>query len=257
MREILSGFLSNDSTFGKLMTRLGIIIGANLMFVLFSLPVVTAGAALAALYHVMFKTLRGSGVLNPFRAFWTGFRTNFRQATLVWLLALAFAALAWADLRFLLHAGGAAALFRYPVYAVCVVSAVLLLYFFPTLAAFDASVPGLFRNAFFFLLKQPWKAVVIVFFDVFPLYLTYSDPQWGPLYAFIWFFFGFGAVTMLGAALLLPLFRPYLAQVDAEGDFILNENGEPVRAGEPAPAETGAPEKTEKEILEEMKKLGM
>ena len=163
MHEILSGFLSNDSRFGRLMTRLGIIIGANLMFVLFSLPVVTTGAAFAALYHVMLKTLRGSGVLNPFRAFWKGFRANFRQATIVWLLAMGFAALAWADIRFMLHAGGAAAFFRYGVYAVCVIAALLLLYYFPTLAAFDTTIPGLIRNSFFFLLKKPWKALSHLF----------------------------------------------------------------------------------------------
>ena len=255
MHEILSGFLSNDSRFGRLMTRLGIIIGANLMFVLFSLPVVTTGAAFAALYHVMLKTLRGSGVLNPFRAFWKGFRANFRQATIVWLIAMGFAALAWADIRFMLHAGGAVAIFRYCVYAVCVIATLLLLYYFPTLAAFDTTIPGLIRNSFFFLLKKPWKALVILFFDVFPLYLTYSDPQMAPLYAFLWFFFGFGAITMIGAALLLPEFQPYLDQVDAEGDFILDENGARVRSG--SRSERIGTGKTEKEILDEMKKLGM
>ena len=257
MREILSGFLSNDSKFGRLMTRLGIIIGANLMFVLFSLPVVTTGAAFTALYHVMFKTLRGSGVLNAFRAFWDGFRSNFKQATIVWLLAMGFAVLAWADIRFMLHTEGAVAFFRYGVYAACVIAALLLLYYFPTLAAFDTTIPGLIRNSFFFLLKKPWKALVILFFDVFPLYLTYSDPQMGPLYAFIWFFFGFGAITMIGAALLLPEFQPYLDQVDAEGDFILDKNGARVRAGAGVSFDRGAPVKTEQEILDEMKKLGM
>ena len=45
MRERINAFLSNESSFGKLMTKLGIIIGANLMFALFSLPVFTVGAA--------------------------------------------------------------------------------------------------------------------------------------------------------------------------------------------------------------------
>ena len=45
MRELMSSFLSNDSAFGRLMTRCGVVIGANLMFVLFSLPVITIGAS--------------------------------------------------------------------------------------------------------------------------------------------------------------------------------------------------------------------
>ena len=67
MRERIGSFLSNESSFGKFMTKFGIIVCANLMFVLFSLPMVTIGASYVALYHVMLKTLRGDGVLNPFK----------------------------------------------------------------------------------------------------------------------------------------------------------------------------------------------
>lgn len=258
MNGVISGIFSNESRFGRAMTRAGIIIAANLMFVLFSLPLVTTGAALAALYHVMLKTLRGNGVLNPFRAFWIGFRTNFKPATLVWLAALAFAALVWADLRITAAAGGAVSALRYPIYALCIVLAVLLAYFFPTLSAFDAPITGLLRNSFFFAVKKPWKALIIIFFDIFPLYLTYSDPQLAPLYAFLWFFFGFGGVAMIGAALLLPEFRPYLDPVDAEGDFLYDEEGNRIRAAVEGVYPTAeVPQKSEKEILEEMKKLGM
>ena len=251
MQELLSGFLGNESAFGRLMTRIGIILGANLMFVLFSLPVVTAGASAVALYHVMFKTLRSDGVINPFRAFWKGFRSNFVPATLVWIAACLLSALAVADLRILSQAEGILAMFRFPVLAICAILCVLLLYFFPTTSAFDASVPGLLRNSLYFIMRKPWKAVVILFFDIFPLYLTYTDPQMMPLYAFIWFFFGFGAVAMIGAALLMPEFRPWLDEVDAGGDFILDEHGERVRPG------AAVSERSEREILEEMKKLGM
>ena len=68
------------------MTKLGTIIAANLMFAVFSLPFFTIGAGLTALYHVMFKTLRSGGVVNPFKQFWTGFKTNFKQATISWLV---------------------------------------------------------------------------------------------------------------------------------------------------------------------------
>ena len=79
MRDAINSFFSNDSVFGRLMTKIGIIIGANLMFVLFSIPVVTIGASYVALYHVMLKTLRGNGVVNPFKQFWIGFKTNFKH----------------------------------------------------------------------------------------------------------------------------------------------------------------------------------
>ena len=92
MHELLTSLISNESAFGRLMTRCGTVIAANIMFVLFSLPVVTAGAALTALHHVMFKMLRSKEPINPFVQFWKGFRGNFRQATIAWLIALALGA---------------------------------------------------------------------------------------------------------------------------------------------------------------------
>ena len=258
MRERINAFLANESSFGKLMTKLGIIIGANLMFVLFSLPVLTIGAAWAALEHVMLKTLRGDGVLNPFKQFWIGFRSNFKQATAAWIIVLAVAVLGWIDVRFLLHMGGPMVNFRYAIYAVGVVLLIGVIYLYPTMAAFANKLPVLFRSGYYFALKKPLRLIVLLFFHVFPLLLTYLDPQMMPLYAFLWTFFGFGAIAMLTAKLLLPLFTPLLPLVDEAGDFILDENGNQLRPGEEDKAAALAErEKSEAEVLEEMKKLGM
>ena len=47
----IGGFLGNDSTFGKLMTKVGTIIAANIMFAVCCIPFVTVGAAQKALYQ--------------------------------------------------------------------------------------------------------------------------------------------------------------------------------------------------------------
>lgn len=259
MNEIITSFISNESPFGRLMTRVGIVIAANLMFVLFSFPLVTAGAAYAALYHVMFKTLRGDGVINPFKQYWIGFKTNFKQATIYWIAVLALVLFGYMDIRICNQLGGILDTVKWAVIALGVVLTVLTLYMFPTMAAFADTIPNLLRNSFYFAIKKPFKLVVIAFFNIFPMVLTYSDPQTMPLYAFIWVFFGFGAVALLGATLLLPEFKPFLPVVDACGDFILDPEDEAKWAdGEATPTVSGGGhEKTEEEILEEMLELGM
>lgn len=255
MRELLSGFLSNESRFGRIMTRCGVVIGANVMFVIFSLPVLTVGAAWTALYHVMFKALRGDGVVNPFLEFWRGFRSNFRQATPAWLAALALAAFGVLDVRICLRAGGAVGALRYPIFAMGLGLLIVMIYLFPTMAAFENTLPNLLRSGLYFALRSPHKLLVLLFFNVFPLYLTYSDVQMQPLYAFLWASFGFGAIALLGATLLLPDFRPYLPVVDAFGDFVLDENGQRIRAMDVGSEGEVEREMTEEEVLEEMKRL--
>ena len=71
--NFLRSIFDNDSVFGQLMTRCGTIIAANLLFLLFSIPVVTTGAAWTALHYTMMKMLREKEI-NPFKTFWNGCR---------------------------------------------------------------------------------------------------------------------------------------------------------------------------------------
>ena len=47
--NLVGGFLSNESMFGRLMTKLGTIIAINILFVVSCVPFVTVGAAAAAM----------------------------------------------------------------------------------------------------------------------------------------------------------------------------------------------------------------
>ncbi len=255
MGGIIRGFLDNESSFGKLMTRCGIVIGANLMFLLFSFPVITAGASYVALYHVMLKLLRGDGVLNPFKQFWIGFKTNFKQATICWVALIFLVIFGYVDVSFCRQMGGVLDYFMYAIYAMGIAALIIVLFLFPTMAAFKDTIPHLIRNALYFALQKPFRLIVMLFFNVFPLYLTYTDAEMQPLYAFLWAMFGFGAIALLGATLLLPSYKPYLPLVDECGDFILDPQEEE-RWADAADA-SGKQEKSEAEILKEMEKMGM
>ena len=59
----------------------------NLIFILFSIPVITMGASLCGMYYVSLKIVRGE---DPYiwKNFFKAFRQNFKQGTLVWILLL-------------------------------------------------------------------------------------------------------------------------------------------------------------------------
>ena len=216
MNTWLQGFLDNDSFFGRLMTKLGIIIVSSIMFAVFSIPFVTVGAGLVALYHVMFKTLRGGGVCNPFKEFWAGFKTNFKQATILWLVFVAFMAFLSMDLQICEKAGGIVQILSFFIYLIGAFTIFLFIYMLPCMAAFHGKLGQLAKDALYFIVRKPLRFIVIAFFDIFPLLLTFTDLKYLPLYAFIWVSCGFGLLAMLGAYLLLPVFRPFLDEKDEE-----------------------------------------
>lgn len=244
MNQMVQGFLDNDSFFGRFMTKLGIIIAANIMFMLLSIPFLTIGAGLSALYYVMFRTLRSDGGVNPFKEFWAGLKMNFKQATISWILFVLLIAFLLVDIRICNAAGGTLGYLKIGAYAIGAVAVILYLYLIPVMAAFQDSLPHLIRNAAYFIGKKPWKALVILFFDIFPFVLTFSDLQMLPLYAFLWVLCGFGLQAMLGATLLLPEFEPYLTPKEEDRK-------------EDLPEGSTARTQTQEEILEDMQKLGM
>lgn len=230
----LSSFLGNDTVFGRLMTRCGILIAANLLFVLFSIAFFTIGAAWTALYTVMFKTLRGDGELNPFQVFWRAFRDNFVQASALWLLLVLLGAFLWLEQFWCAQFSGFMALFRFPVTALLIAEAAMALYLFPTMAAFRATIPELAQDSVYFMVRRPVTLALMAFAHIAPVLITCFDLQRLPLYAFLWVLCGFSGIAMFSADLLLKQFNPLLNAAEPEHE-----------------------EPTEEEILEDMKKLGM
>ncbi|MBR2765082.1 MAG: DUF624 domain-containing protein [Blautia sp.] len=243
MGKWLNGFLDNESTFGRIMGRLAVMIGANLMFLVFSFPVITVGPALASLFYVMLETIHRNDTLNPFSLFWKGFKDNLKQGILCTLgLGAAFMILIL-DIRFCRYAGGIWYSFRFGCYALLFLLIVLTAYLFPVMAAFEDTIPNLLRNAFFFAFRKPWKIIPTAALYVVPALVTVLDVRYRPLYAFLWVFFGFGLISMMVSELLYHDIRQFQPVDETDGKAVSREDPEKVRA------------KTEREILREMRKL--
>lgn len=87
--------LSPDSEFMIAVSKIADYIMVNLLCVLFSIPIVTAGAAMSAKFYVAMKLERGEEP-QVCKAFFKAFRQNFKQATLIWVVVLAISAvIAW------------------------------------------------------------------------------------------------------------------------------------------------------------------
>ena len=220
MSNLLGGFLSNDSTFGRIMTRIWIIVAANILFVLCTVPVITIGPGLAALHYTILKMLRTDGDISPIAAFWEGLKANFKQALAAWLAMLALAVFLWLEWFWCGQFGGVFKIFQIGLAAISGAALVIGLYMFPTMAAFQAGLKELVTDSLFFAFRKPHYLIVVLFFSVFPMFLTFLDIQMLPLYAFIWVTCGFSLVCLVTDSLLLREYEPYLPKVDEYGNRV-------------------------------------
>ena len=150
-----------NTRFGRYMARLGDLILLQAVFLLTSLPVITAGAGIAALYSVS-KKMRTDSALMVLPAYFAAFKSNFRKATLLWLALLAAGALMFFDLRFLRNSDapwiGTA---RIVFYIAIGVWYLLFLYAFPLEAWYDNTVGRHLANSMRLSLSHVWTTLLL------------------------------------------------------------------------------------------------
>lgn len=93
-------FLNEDNIVFVALNKIGDIVLANLLFILCSIPLVTIGPSLTALYHCMLRTVKGNNN-GTVKTFFLAFRQSFRQSLIVWLGLVVVGLLLFLDTRFL------------------------------------------------------------------------------------------------------------------------------------------------------------
>ena len=89
---MLRGLFSLDNPVMRFLSRVADVMILNLLFLVCSIPIITIGASLSALYYCLFKIKEEEeGYL--LKKFFHSFRQNFKQATLMWLIFLGVAIL--------------------------------------------------------------------------------------------------------------------------------------------------------------------
>ena len=149
-------FFSYDSRFSQVILRIAEGCYLNLLWAVFSIPVFTAGAATAALYRVTLKIARGEEP-SLTGQFIRGFKENFRQATILWLILLGAGVLLGADgyvlFRLSRASTGTPAVIWTILFAVIIAAgvayAIILCYVFPLVASVSNTNLAMIRNSFF------------------------------------------------------------------------------------------------------------
>lgn len=192
-----------DSPIMRVLATLADMCLLNLMTLIGCIPIVTAGASITAMHYVLLKMVRNKeGYI--WKDFWKSFKENFRQATCIWMILLAFVAFFLLDCYIfksliveislpLLAVAGAFALFLYMIY----------LYAFPLLSHFHNTVLGTIKNAFFVGVMAFPQTILMFIVNALPIVLLYKYTQIVPLVVM----YGFTAPAYFSAWLYSKTFE--------------------------------------------------
>lgn len=207
-------FMNQDNVVVIALNRIGDLILANLLFLLCSIPLITIGPSLTALYHCMLRIVKGNddGII---KTFFKAFRQNFIQSLIAWLAIVAVGVILFLDTRFLLqNASEAGKIFYYLSGLVLALLVMVALYIFPVIAAFSNTLKNLLKNSVIFAFMHIPSTLLIAVISILPMYMTYQDLTLLPLYSCCWFFFGFSLTCYINSFLFYRIFKPYLESTE-------------------------------------------
>lgn len=191
-----------DNPFFNFMGRLADIVLLNLLFLLCSLPVVTAGASLAALYQACDDMAEGEFV-SAFRNFFGAFRRNLKNSIRIWLIFLFTGALLIFDFIFLGGAGGKEwRLVGAGVGCLLVLWEMLFCYIFPVILKKGGSIQNMVKESMLLAARNFPYTVIMVIINMIPLACFFFGAgalvSATPLYLI----FGFGLTAYINTCFL-------------------------------------------------------
>lgn len=174
-----------------------------------SLPVITIGASTTAFFFAAFKVL--SEEAHIIKAFFRSFRQNFKQATLLWIVALVF-----------LYLGVIGVMFYYKLDSpmrttglaimilVMILYVFIMMYLFPYLSKFYCSFKMAFKNSLLLSIKHLPSTVLMIFLDVVVLVLS--------LYFTAMLMFLPSILCLLNSMILKRVFDKYIPKDSGDSD---------------------------------------
>ena len=204
----MKNLFSWDNPLIKLLTALADVIITNLLCLICCLPVVTAGASIAATYKVMLNLSQdtGGGIWNTF---FTAFRENFKQATAVWLITLLVGASLVCDyiLIQLYFQGGLHTALLIVVAVLTFLALAILAYLYPLMIRYQNTLREHLHNAMILCIYKFPKTILMVVLHALPFALALLLPTAFLYTILFWVLMGFALIPLADVIILKPVFE--------------------------------------------------
>ena len=199
-----------DSPLMTFLGRVCDIMILNVLVIVFSIPIFTAGAAITAAYSVAYKMVKDEESYI-IKGFWKAFKENFKQSTAIWLIFLAVFTILFFDYRIMFFSEMELnELVKYGVIAVTVILIMAFSFVFPIQARFRNTVKNTIKNAFLMALSHLPSAILFAVSYAVPVIAFYFVPQIGPVVLML----GFGLLPYTKSFLFLRIFKKYEVMIE-------------------------------------------
>lgn len=206
----MKNFFDMDNKLFIYLSKIADLMLLNILFLVCCLPIITIGASLTSLSYVTLKMNKNEETYI-IKEFFSSFKSNFKQATMLWLLFFFFLLFFAADLIILNHITMPLSfIFTYMIRLLLIFSLITMIYVFPLLAKFENSTSGTLKNAFFMAIKHlPWTIVLLTLY-LAPLILLVWNFSMIVHLLLLFCFIGFSLTAYLSSYIFHKIFSRYM-----------------------------------------------
>lgn len=208
---------NHENKFWRAMGKLADLVALNLLFLVCCLPVVTIGASASAFYSMLMKIAEET---EPYilRGFFRAFKENFKKATIIWIIMFIIGAFLIFDIYLVTSAKDVfPTFFRYIIYAITFVYALMLSFVFALQAKFENTVGGTIKNSLLMGIGHflPW-GILIVIITYLPLLLFFIRLDFIFYTLPLLVLCGFGLIGYGNSKCFLKIFKRYMPEPEPE-----------------------------------------
>lgn len=182
------GIFSPEGKLARFLNRIGDLIWLNILMLVCCIPIVTIGAALAAMFQITLKMVKNEeGVITT--SYFHAFKENFKQATAIWLIGGGISIVLFLDI-WLLGKVNYNFVQTYKIILFVIMLFVLMFTFFSLVvsARFENVLKNTIKNGLLFCMIHIFKSILMFIVMLTPVLLTGISLRFLPL------------IVLLGAA---------------------------------------------------------
>ena len=205
----MGGMFDMDGLFFRFGTAMADIIILSLLWIIFSIPIFTIGASTTALFYVTTRRI-SDREKYVFKDFLFSFRSNFKKATLLWILwVVVFGFIAFNFFVLLtFEFDPMMANILLPVQAVMLIEiSITYIYLFPLTARFDMGISQTIKSAFFMANRHIFTTLSSIAAGIAIIIAATFFP---PI-----FIIGMGLYAYVVSYMFMQLFRKYRPEIDS------------------------------------------
>lgn len=161
------------------LTKIADSVMLGILWIICSIPVITLGASSSAFYYAYNKSIRQESGY-ALKLFFQGFKANFKQATLCWLVLIVLAVFGFFDCFVLITIGGSSpvsSILLAIMILILVTLSLLALVLFPYIARYENTWKDSLKNSLLILLSNFLWAVLLFLILFAAVFLSMCIPM--------------------------------------------------------------------------------